>query len=108
MYSKIAQNEGELDENVSTEYTKLYHDHRALERSVRRLRLSLGLCSVLFLVMLVYSVGSSSLGAKLATGSQKPSPVRESEETDTPHLGTPVESKTLTNPLTSANRGRHI
>lgn len=93
MYSKVAQDEGELDESVSAEYTKLYHDHKALKRSVRRLRLSLGLCSILCLVMFVYSVGSSTLGAKLVTGSQQPSPVRESEETDTPRRGTPVESK---------------
>lgn len=79
MYSKVAQDDGEFDDKVSEEYTKLYHDYKALERRFRRLRLSLVLCSILCLGLLVYAVGSSSLGAKVVTGSQKPSPVRESE-----------------------------
>lgn len=79
MYSKVAQDEGELDDKVSDEYTKLYHDHKNLERRFRRLRLALVLCSILCLGLLVYAVGISSLGAKVVTGSQKPSPVRESQ-----------------------------
>lgn len=79
MYSKVAQDEGEFDDKVSEEYTKLHHDHKALERRFRRLRLSLVLCSMLCLGLFVYAVGTSSLGAKVTTGSQKLSPVRKSE-----------------------------
>lgn len=79
MYSKVAQDEGEFDDKVPEEYIKLYHDHKALERRFRRLRLSLVLCSILCLGLLVYAIGTSLLGAEVITGSQKPSPVRESE-----------------------------